>query len=187
MNKSIGRFEILRELGRGSQSVVYLAYDPHLAREVAIKTLHFAHPDPQQNASLLEEARAVSKLAHPNIVTIFEAGEEEGDVFLVFEYVSGENLAMSLRRHGALPPAKAASLMLEVLDAIGHAHEHGVIHRDLKPSNILIDESGRPKVMDFGIAAHVGQSKGNPMAFTGTPAYMSPEYVAQHVISKQQD
>jgi serine/threonine protein kinase len=187
MSKSIGRFEILRELGRGAQSVVYLAFDPHLAREVAIKTLHFAHPDPQQNASLLDEARAVSKLAHPNIVPIFEAGEEDGDIFLVFEYVSGENLAMSLRRHGALPPAKAANLMTEVLDAVGHAHEHGIIHRDLKPSNILINENGRPKVMDFGIAARVNQSKGNLTTFTGTPAYMSPEYILQHVISEQQD
>ncbi|MDR1350461.1 MAG: HDOD domain-containing protein [Zoogloeaceae bacterium] len=187
MSKGIGRFDILGELGRGAQSVVYLAFDPHLAREVAIKTLHFTHPDPQQNADLLDEARTVSKLAHPNIVTIFEAGEEDGDVFLVFEYVAGENLAMLLRHHGALSPARAVNLMSEVLDAIEHAHEHGIIHRDLKPSNILIDASGRPKVMDFGIAAHINKHRGSPMAFTGTPAYMSPEYIAQHAVSEQQD
>ncbi|MDR0735880.1 MAG: HDOD domain-containing protein [Zoogloeaceae bacterium] len=187
MNKNIGRFDILHELGRGAQSVVYLAFDPHLAREVAIKTLHFAHPYPQQNADLLKEARAVSKLAHPNIVTIFEAGEEEGDVFLVFEHVAGENLAMLLRRHGALPSVKAASLMSEVLDAVGHAHEHGIIHRDLKPSNILIDKNGRPKVMDFGIAARINRDGGDSAAFTGTPAYMPPEYIAHHVVSEQQD
>ena len=187
MNKSIGRFDILGELGRGAQSVVYLAFDPHLAREVAIKTLHFAHPDPQQNADLLDEARAVSKLAHPGIVTIFEAGEEDGDVFLVFEYVAGENLAMLLRRHGALPSAKAANLMSEVLDAVGHAHEHGIIHRDLKPSNILIDKNGRPRVMDFGIAAHTGQGGASSTTFTGTAAYMPPEYITQHAISEQQD
>jgi serine/threonine protein kinase len=187
MKKGIGRFDILGELGRGAQSVVYLAFDPHLAREVAIKTLHFAHPDPQQNTALLDEARIVSKLTHPNIVTIFEAGEEDGDIFLVFEYVAGENLSTLLRRHGALPLAKAANLMSEVLDAIGHAHKHGVIHRDLKPSNILIDENGRPKVMDFGIAAHLNKDAGNPLAFTGTPAYMSPEYITRHVVSAQQD
>ncbi|MDR2364515.1 MAG: HDOD domain-containing protein [Zoogloeaceae bacterium] len=187
MGKGIGRFDIMGELGRGAQSVVYLAFDPHLAREVAIKTLHFAHPDPQQNAALLEEARTVSKLTHPNIVTIFEAGEEDGDVFLVFEYVAGENLSTLLRRRGALPSAKAANLMSEVLDAIGHAHKHNVIHRDLKPSNILIDENGRPKVMDFGIAAHLNKNDASPTAFTGTPAYMSPEYITRHTVSAQQD
>ncbi|MDR1888878.1 MAG: HDOD domain-containing protein [Zoogloeaceae bacterium] len=185
MTKKIGRFEILDELGRGSQSVVYLALDPKLEREVAVKTLHFSQPDPKQNASLLDEARTVSKLAHPGIVTIFEAGEEDGDIFLVFEYVPGENLASLLHRLGSLSPAKAAHLMSEVQEAIHYAHMHGVIHRDLKPSNILIDENGYPKVMDFGISVHSG--KGDSQAFTGTPAYMSPEYLSGHVISARGD
>ena len=89
MGNKIGRYEIIKELGRGAQSIVYLALDPHLQREVAIKTLHFTQSDPQKNKQLLAEARMVSQLRHPNIVPIFEAGEEDGDLYLVFEYVAG--------------------------------------------------------------------------------------------------
>ncbi|MBI3523453.1 MAG: protein kinase [Betaproteobacteria bacterium] len=89
MSQRIGRFEILRELGRGAQSIVYLCNDPHLQREVAIKTLHFAEADRRDSQSLLAEARTVSKLRHSNIVPIFEAGEQDGDPYLVFEYVEG--------------------------------------------------------------------------------------------------
>ena len=92
MSNSIGRFEVVRELGRGAQSVVYLARDPHLQREVAIKTLHFSRSDSKKNQQLLSEARMVSQLRHPNIVPIFEADEEQGDLYLVFELVSGQNL-----------------------------------------------------------------------------------------------
>lgn len=187
MTKKIGRFEIRRELGRGAQSVVYLAFDPQLEREVAVKTLHFSQPDPKQNATLLSEARMVSKLRHPGIVPIFEAGEDEGDVFLVFEFVPGENLTTYLRRQGALPPVKAAGLMVAVLEAISHAHAHGLIHRDLKPSNILMDETGVPRVMDFGIATHIADIDGSQQEFTGTPAYMAPEYISSRVISERTD
>ncbi len=151
----MGRFEIIRELGRGAQSVVYLARDPHLQRQVAIKTLHFSQPDPQKNHQLLAEARLVSQLRHPNIVPIFEAGEEQGDLYLVFQYVPGKNLAEYLQLNGGLTPARAIAIMQPILDAIAHAHAAGIIHRDLKPSNILIDDDGVPRVMDFGIAARV--------------------------------
>lgn len=187
MTRKIGRFEIRRELGRGAQSVVYLAFDPQLEREVALKTLHFERPDPAQNATLLAEARMVGKLRHPGIVPIFEAGEEGGDLFLVFEYVPGENLAVYLRRHGALPPARAAALIVDVLDAVAHAHAHGIIHRDLKPSNILMDETGVPRVMDFGIATHVAEASGGQQEFTGTPAYMAPEYISSRLVSERTD
>lgn len=187
MANNIGRFEIRRELGRGAQSVVYLAFDPQLEREVAVKTLHFSQPDPSQNATLLAEARLVSQLRHPGIVPIYEAGEEGGDVFLVFEYVPGENLAQYLRREGALPPARAAAFMVDILEAISHAHAHGIIHRDLKPSNILMDESGLPRVMDFGIATHLQAAASEGQAFTGTPAYMAPEYISSRIVSEATD
>ena len=138
MSKKIGRFEIIRELGRGAQSVVYLARDPHLQREVAIKTLHFSRPDPQKNEQLLSEARMVSQLRHPNIVPIFEADEEQGDLYLVFEYVPGKNLGEFLAASGRLTPVKAIAILHPVLDAIAHAHAAGIIHRDLKPNNILL-------------------------------------------------
>ena len=131
MSNKIGRFEIVRELGRGAQSVVYLARDPHLQREVAIKTLHFSQPDPQKNQQLLAEARLVSQLRHPNIIPIFEAGEEQGDVYLVFEFVPGKNLGDYLKVSGRLTPVKAIAILHPVLDAIAHAHAAGIIHRDL--------------------------------------------------------
>lgn len=185
--KKIGRFEIRRELGRGAQSVVYLGYDPQLQREIAIKTLHFTRPDPTQNATLLGEARMVSNLRHPNIVPIFEAGEEGGDLYLVFEYVPGKNLAEFLRESGALSPVKAVTLIRPILDAIGAAHAQGIVHRDLKPSNILLDENGTPRVMDFGIASRIEGVEANDNEYTGTPAYMAPEYIEHREISERVD
>lgn len=187
MGKQIGRFEILRELGRGAQSVVYLARDPHLQRDVAIKTLHFSSPDPQQNQHLLSEARMVSQLRHPNIVPIFEAGEEEGDLYLVFEYVPGLNLGEYLKKNGRLSVVKAVTIISGVLDAVGHAHEAGIIHRDLKPNNILIDNNGTPRVMDFGIAARVDAQSSSPETFMGTPCYMAPEYIVRRQSSERSD
>src|SRR5574343_949479 len=185
--KKIGRFEVRRELGRGAQSVVYLGFDPQLQREIAIKTLHFTRSDPVQNQTLLAEARAVGRMRHPNIVPIFEAGEEGGDLYLVFEYVPGSNLAEFLQQSGALPPVKAISILRPILDAVDHAHAQGIIHRDLKPSNILLDDDGTPRVMDFGIAARVDAASGSGGQLTGTPAYMAPEYVLNRVVSERSD
>jgi len=187
MNRRIGRFELRGELGRGAQSTVYLGFDPQLQREIAIKTLHFEHPDPAQNTLLLDEARMVGKLRHPNIVPIFEAGEAGGDLFLVFEYVPGKNLAEFLRASGALSPVKAINILRPILDALTHAHAQGIIHRDLKPSNILLDENATPRVMDFGIAARLDDPRDTGESFSGTPAYMAPEYIERREISERSD
>ncbi len=186
MGEQIGRFEIRRELGRGAQSAVYLAYDPQLQREVAIKTLHFAKSDSARNQALLTEARSVGKLKHPNIVPIYDAGEQGGDPFLVFEYVDGPTLTELIKRDGHLGPALAADMMRQVLDALAQAHAAGIIHRDLKPSNILIDAGGKPRVMDFGIATRVGDAN-NEKGLTGTPAYMAPEYIDKQQVSEKFD
>lgn len=187
MGSRIGRFEIMRELGRGAQSVVYLARDPHLQREVAIKTLHFSSSDPQKNQQLLSEARMVSQLRHPNIVPIFEAGEEGGDIYLVFEYVPGTNLSDFLKKNGRLTPVRAIGLILPVLDALAHAHDAGIVHRDVKPSNILVDDDNTPRVMDFGIAARMEKLSKNGDSFMGTPAYMAPEYIEHRESSERSD
>jgi serine/threonine protein kinase len=187
MSKKIGRFEVRKELGRGAQSTVYLGFDPQLQREIAIKTVHFSNANPAQNQVLLDEARTVSKLRHPNIVPIFEAGEEGGDLYLVFEYVPGKNLAEFLRDSGALTPLKAAGILRPILDGLAHAHLQGVIHRDLKPSNILLDEDGTPRVMDFGIAARVDGPGDNAEEYSGTPAYMAPEYIDRRENSERSD
>ena len=186
MTGRIGRFEIRRELGRGAQSVVHLAWDPQLEREVALKTLHLTAAERRDNAALLGEARSVSRLRHAGIVPVFEAGEEGGDPYLVFEYVEGETLAALMRRRGALPAAEAVTLMLGVLTALAEAHGQGVIHRDLKPSNVLIDKGGRPRVMDFGIARRVDDA-GAREGMSGTPGYMAPEYIDRRELSARND
>lgn len=186
MNR-IGRFEVRGELGRGAQSVVYLGFDPQLQREIAIKTLHFSQPDPVKNKTLLDEARTVGKMRHANVVPIFDAGEEGGDPYLVFEYVPGKNLADFLQQSGALPPIKAVSILRPVLDAVAHAHAQGIIHRDLKPSNILLDDDGTPRVMDFGIALRIDTAAGGDKRLTGTPAYMAPEYVSRRELGAASD
>ncbi|MBL8430672.1 MAG: HDOD domain-containing protein [Dechloromonas sp.] len=187
MTAKIGRFEIRGELGRGAQSVVHLGFDPRLQREIAIKTLHFAKQDPEHKGTLLDEARTVSRMRHPSIVPIFEAGEQDGDLYLVFEYVPGKSLADFLRQSGALPPLKAISILRPILDAVAHAHGQGIFHRDLKPSNILLDDSGRPRVMDFGIAAQFDASNDPADRITGTPAYMAPEYILRREFSARTD
>lgn len=188
MPQTIGRFEIRRELGRGAQSVVYLAWDPQLQRDVAIKTMHFATAEAEQNAALLSEARTISKLRHPNVVPIFDAGEQDGDPYLVFEYIEGRNLAEMLKADGAMPSGKAADMMRQVADALAQSHALGIIHRDLKPSNILLDARGTPRVMDFGIAVRVsGDAPEAQKCLSGTPFYMAPEYVTKQAISAKND
>jgi serine/threonine protein kinase len=170
----IGRFALLRELGRGAQATVWLAHDDRLDREVALKLLEDAG-DAASIDQWLHEARAVARLAHPHLVPVFEADESEGRPYLVFEYVAGPTLAQHLReRGGGLPAREAVGLMLGVLDALALAHERGIVHRDLKPSNVLIDAQGRARVMDFGIAARMTDPK-EAGVICGTPGYISPE------------
>ena len=191
MPDQIGRFEVRKELGRGAQSVVYLGFDPHLQREVAIKALQLggAADARAESARLMTEARTVSKLRHANIVPIFEAGEADGDPYLVFEYVQGSNLGEMLKRDGPVGPVRAAELMLAVCGALAAAHEQGIIHRDLKPSNILIDAAGVPRVMDFGISVGIDAepSAAEASKLLGTPAYMAPEYVVDGVVGASGD
>ena len=176
--RTLARFELRRVLGQGAQSVVWLAFDPRLEREVAIKLMK---PDKSSNASTvaqwLQEARSVSRLTHPNIVAVFEADVHQQQPYLVFEYVAGQTLAEIIRKRGAVPPIEAVGLMLDVLEALVLAHGAGIVHRDLKPSNVLVDAAGRARVMDFGIAAkvHAGDLEGAPISSGGTPGYMSPE------------
>ena len=174
----MGRFELRRILGRGAQSIVWLAFDPRLEREVAIKVMKVGpSSDASALAQWLQEARSVSRLTHTNIVPVFEADVQDQQPYLVFEYVPGQTLAVRLAKQGAMVPAEAVALMLDVLDALVAAHAAGVVHRDLKPSNILIDPAGRAKVMDFGIAARMQAPAGTTTTAptSGTPAYMSPE------------
>ncbi len=175
--RRIGRFQLRQVLGSGAQATVWLAHDPRLDREVALKLLDPA-ADALSVSEWLNEGRAVSRLAHPNIVPVFEADDAGGQPYLVFEYVQGPTLQQARRERGAWPARDAVSLMLGVLDALGAAHAQGIVHRDLKPSNVLLGSDGRPRVMDFGIAARVGDPQAaaaGGASIVGTPGYMSPE------------
>jgi len=173
----LGRFRLLRPLGEGAQATVWLAHDPRLDREVALKVLRPGNDDGHVD-EWLHEARAVSRLHHPNIVQVFEADIQDGQAYLVFEYVPGGALSERLRqadgKPAALPPRTAVELCLGLLDGLQAAHAAGVVHRDLKPSNVLIDAKGLPRVMDFGIAARVA-APSPTQRIVGTPGYLSPE------------
>jgi len=174
----LGRFELRSLLGQGAQSTVWLAFDPRMEREVAIKVMRpGSGSDEKAVVAWLQEARSVSRVNHPNIVPVYEADIQGRFPYLVFEYVSGKTLSQIVQQRGALPPREAVSWMLDVLDAVAAAHAAGVVHRDLKPSNVLIDAAGRARVMDFGIAARIlDTSKNDPsMATGGTVGYLSPE------------
>ena len=174
----LGRFELRRILGQGAQSVVWLGFDPRLEREVAIKFMRMGK-DAELSAipQWLHAARSVSRLTHPNIVPVFEADVHEQQPYLVFEYVPGQTLSGMLASRGALPAAQAVALIADVLEGLVVAHAAGVVHRDLKPSNVMVDESGRARVMDFGIAARIQESVGTGTGahYAGTPGYLSPE------------
>jgi serine/threonine protein kinase len=170
----LGRFRLLQRLGEGAQATVWLAHDPLLDREVAVKLLKAA-AEPGSVDEWLHEARAVSRLTHPNIVPVFEADTQGGRSYLVFEYVSGGTLSQRLRNGPRPTAAEAVTLMLGVLDGLSAAHAAGLVHRDLKPSNILLDARAKARVMDFGIAARVAPGADAPSRVVGTPGYISPE------------
>ena len=173
--QTLGRFELRRLLGKGAQASVWLGFDTHLEREVAVKIIRpSGGVDVGDASQWLQEARSVSRLTHPNIVPVFEADVHEGQPFLVFEYVAGHTLTEVLRARGAFSSQAAAATMLEILSALQAAHESGIVHRDLKPSNVLIDLAGRARVMDFGIAVRTNDTT-QKNQIVGTPGYLSPE------------
>ncbi len=170
----VGRFRVVRVLGRGSEGVVYLASDPKLNREVAIKTTSLgASPDPMLADLLVTTAQTASKLSHPNIVPVFEAGMHEGSPYVVFEYVEGRSLAQMLAADGPMPMASAIVMMSQILSGVAQIHERSLIHGDIKPANILVGENDRARVADFGLLRH--ERATNFDNTSGTLRYMAPE------------
>ncbi len=182
--RKIGRFTIIRELGRGAQGAVYLAHDPQLERQVAIKTLRPGAA--QQTEKLLHEARIVSKLQHANIVSLYDAGEQQGEPYLVYAYVEGGTLAKMLKG-GALPPVKSAEIACYLLDALEYAHQQGVLHLDIKPANIMMGQRGQPMLMDFGIARLVQERPAASEGVSGSPQYMAPERISGEEVDASAD
>ncbi len=185
----LGRFRIERVLGRGAQGVVYLAEDTRLGRQVAIKTVLLNSGGTPMIASdlLRREAGVVSKLQHPNLVALHDAGEQQGYPYLVFEYVEGESLRQYLERTGPLSDEEATDLMVPILSGLACAHDKGIVHGDLSPGNILLNSSGTPRITDFGISAVLSRNAQQEREIWGSPQYMSPEHFSAQPITPRSD
>ncbi|MBK8597050.1 MAG: protein kinase [Holophagales bacterium] len=180
----IGRYEILRPLGKGAMGLVYLARDPQIERTLALKTVRFDGPSQsfsvsEAKARFLKEAKISGRLQHPNIVTVFDVGEDEGVLYLAMEYISGGALSQRLTDGIEFPIPERIRILSEVADALAHAHQRGVIHRDVKPANILLTEASVAKVTDFGIGKLLTGDTDltSTGQMVGSPAYMSPEQI----------
>jgi serine/threonine-protein kinase len=175
---TVGKYRIVGQLGRGATGIVYKAIDETLDREVAIKALNPDLADTNLIKRFRVEATTLAKLNHPEIATIYELLRTDGELLMVMELVRGETLEQLSQRVGSLGPESAAHLAAKILSALDHAHRAGIVHRDMKPANVMVTESGRVKIMDFGIARVRGGEHLTRDGFSvGTPAYMSPEQV----------
>jgi serine/threonine protein kinase len=189
----IGRYKIMGELGRGAMGVVYKAEDPNLDRVVALKTIVIeadAEGRKEYEKRFFLEAKAAGKLNHPNIVTVYDFGEEDSVAYLAMELVEGKDLRERLKdsKGEGLPAADAVDIAQQVAEGLGYAHERGIVHRDIKPGNIMLQPRGQAKIMDFGLARmRVADHKTSTGMVLGTPKYMSPEQVAGQPVDQRSD
>jgi eukaryotic-like serine/threonine-protein kinase len=184
-----GRYKLEAKLGSGGMSTVYLARDTTLDRQVAVKVLHREMSEQEdQLQRFRQEARAVAKLSHPNVVAVIDAGEDGGHPYIVFEYVEGETLKQRIARVGALDPQEALAYAIEIARGLTVAHNRNMVHRDIKPQNVLIDAEGRAKLTDFGISRQLEQ---DGMTATGrvlgTTDYVAPEQAMGHPVDQRSD
>lgn len=189
----LGRFLIEREIGRGAMGAIYLGRDPNLDRPVAIKTLalskEFEGPDLEEaRVRFFREAQMAGHLQHPDIVSIFDSGEQDGLAFIAMEYVEGQDLSTFTPSDHWLPVADVVSIIARAADALSYAHSRGVTHRDVKPANIMINKAaGTVKIMDFGVARLSDSSRTRTGMVLGTPSFMSPEQLAGQRIDGRSD
>ncbi|MEX2645542.1 MAG: serine/threonine-protein kinase [Gaiellaceae bacterium] len=170
------RFRIERRLGRGGMAAVYLAHDEELGRPVAVKVLESLAGEDESRRRFIREARLAARLTHPNIVTVYDAGEHDGAPYIVMEYVEGETLAELFARRGRLPPEEVVALGRQACAGLQHAHDAGLVHRDVKPQNLLVRSDGTLKISDFGIArAAEGTQITSAGTILGTAGYLAPE------------
>jgi serine/threonine protein kinase len=172
----IGRYRILARVGRGAMGVVYSALDEGLGRTIALKVLIAdLEADPQTRARFYREAQASARLLHPNIITVYDAGEEHGRSFIAMQLLQGAPLATYLKPADAVPLERKLDLMIQVCEGLAAAHAEGIIHRDLKPNNLFVESDGLLKILDFGVARFADSSMTAAGTMLGTPDYMSPE------------
>ncbi len=192
MINNFGRYEIVRELGRGAMGVIYEAKDPLIDRMVAIKTINLQSLDPndkkEYEARFYQEARAAGRLNHPNIVTIHDLGESDGMAYIAMELLHGTELNQLLKDGQHLPIEETLNIVVQIATGLAYAHEHGIVHRDIKPSNIMVLSGNKIKIADFGIArmtaSLLNTETGKVM---GSPLYMSPEQVLNRPLDSRSD
>lgn len=189
---TLGRYEVIKQLGKGAMGVVYLGKDPRINRTTAIKTFRLGEDlDPEETKKLKEkffrEAESAGTLSHPHIVTIYDAGEEQDLAFIAMEFLEGEDLQKYTKRKNLLPMRKVLDFVADIADALDYAHQQGVVHRDIKPANIMLLKSGVVKITDFGIARITASSQTQTGVVKGTPHYMSPEQIAGEKVDGRSD
>ncbi len=176
-----GRYKIVDKLGKGSMGEVFLAHDPHIDRKVALKVLHKDHLASKEIIKrFIKEAKAIGRLSHPDIVSVYDVGQDHGTIYIAMEYLEGKPLN-EVTQSTKLDIASIVQIGRQVADALDYAHQKGIVHRDIKPSNLMLTENLKVKLTDFGIA-HFEDASGTLKTragdILGTPAYMSPEQIA---------
>jgi serine/threonine protein kinase len=192
MPERIGKYYVVHEVGRGSSGTVYLSHDPFYGRDVAIKLYHAAGGDDAESRNarrmFMGEAHMIGKLQHPNIVPIFDAGEENGRRYVVTEHIHGARTLSAYCRAGSLLPIdQVVGIVYKCAKALHYAHSRGVVHRDIKPSNILLTQDGDVRIVDFGIALVADSDVSLLEGVAGSPAYMSPEQVQGRDLGPRSD
>ncbi|WP_246139936.1 Stk1 family PASTA domain-containing Ser/Thr kinase [Protaetiibacter larvae] len=183
-----GRYQVRSRIARGGMATVYLATDLRLERRVAVKVMHgHLADDSQFKQRFIQEARSAARLAHPNVVNVFDQGQDEDSAYLVMEYLPGITLRELLQEHGALTPEQTIDIAEAVLAGLAAAHKAGIVHRDLKPENVLLADDGRIKIGDFGLARAATANTATGAALLGTIAYLSPELVTRGVADTRSD
>ena len=176
IGQNLAQYEIVRQLGAGGMGTVYLAHDPRLERDVAIKVLNEGFSlDENYRQRFLTEARSASALNHPNIVTIYDAGQENGTLYITMELLEGTPLQEILKSRGRLTVHDTARLGIQIAKGLQYAHEHQIIHRDIKTGNLFFTSTKKVKIMDFGLAKMVQEVRRGSTVIGGTPYYMAPE------------
>lgn len=170
-----GRYRVRSHIARGGMATVYLATDERLERLVAVKIMHgHLADDSQFKERFIQEARSAARLAHANVVNVFDQGQDTESAYLVMEYLPGITLRDLLKEYGALTPAQTMDITESVLGGLAAAHKAGIVHRDLKPENVLLADDGRIKIGDFGLARAATANTATGQALLGTIAYLSP-------------
>ncbi|MCJ7611254.1 MAG: protein kinase, partial [Candidatus Aminicenantes bacterium] len=188
----IGKYTIVGEIGRGAMGIVYKAIDPFIGRTVAVKTIRFdiLGQGPERDIAqkrFMREAHSAGNLSHPNIVTIYEVGEDQGISYIAMEYVDGSSLEDLMHARQKFSLEEILSLVEHVAEGLEMAHKKGVVHRDIKPANILIDSENRPRIVDFGIARISTSTMTQTNMIMGTPYYMSPEQISGRKVDNRAD